>query len=113
MSVCTWWLNLSAKVYMNIPSRPKLVLVLHGSSDIKEVVCSSLADLSDYYQPHSPGALLKAAFVCADLVDLASDQSLAEQLMMRYGGGFELHSWTNLPHGSGTLLALYWSTTII
>ncbi|XP_052816143.1 L-fucose kinase-like [Mya arenaria] len=80
---------------------PKLVLVLHGSTEAKEVVCTELSDLSDYYQPHSPGALLKAAFVCAELVDLTSDKSLTDQLTARYGGGFELHSWTNLPQGSG------------
>ncbi|WAR12484.1 FCSK-like protein, partial [Mya arenaria] len=79
----------------------KLVLVLHGSTEAKEVVCTELSDLSDYYQPHSPGALLKAAFVCAELVDLTSDKSLTDQLTARYGGGFELHSWTNLPQGSG------------
>ncbi|XP_045193477.2 L-fucose kinase-like [Mercenaria mercenaria] len=80
---------------------PKLVLVIHGSSDQKQVVCQETADLADYYNPHSPGALLKAAFVCAEIVDLKSNQSLKEQLETKYDGGFELHSWTNLPHGSG------------
>merc|ERR1719239_1201340 len=55
----------------------------------------------DYCQPHAPGALLKAAFVCVDLVDLKSTQSLKQQLMDNFGCGFELHSWSNLPQGSG------------
>ena len=49
------------------------------------------------------GALLKAAFVCCDMVDLSSSLSLADQLTSRYGGGFEMQSWSNLPHGSGWL----------
>lgn len=80
---------------------PRLVLVIHGSSDQKEVICQDTADLADYYNPHTPGALLKAAFVCAEIVDLKSSQSLKEQLESKYEGGFELHSWTNLPQGSG------------
>ena len=48
-----------------------------------------------------PGALLKAAFICAEVIDMKSEISLTDQLMLKYGGGFELHSWTNLPHGSG------------
>ncbi|KAL4234744.1 hypothetical protein ACF0H5_006386 [Mactra antiquata] len=80
---------------------PKLVLVIEGSNDSKEVICQEISDLADYYQPHSPGALLKAAFVCAEIIDIKSNQSLKEQLQSKYNGGFELHSWTNLPHGSG------------
>ena len=32
---------------------------------------------------------------------MTSNLSLKDQLMTKYGGGFELHSWTNLPQGSG------------
>ena len=32
---------------------------------------------------------------------MKSKSSLKDQLMTKYGGGFELHSWTNLPQGSG------------
>jgi len=46
--------------------------------------------------------LLKAAFICAEIISLNSEKSLKDQLMEAYGGGFELHSWSNLPHGSGT-----------
>ncbi|XP_052231243.1 L-fucose kinase-like isoform X2 [Dreissena polymorpha] len=80
---------------------PKLVLVIHGGGEQKEVVCQELSDLMDYFQPHSPGALLKAAFLCAEIVDLDSSTTLRDQLLTNYGGGFELHSWTHLPHGSG------------
>ena len=65
------------------------------------VECRQLADLEDYCQPRAPAALLKAAFVCVQLVDLQSSVSLAQQLLDNFGCGFELHSWSNLPHGSG------------
>ena len=54
------------------------------------------------------GALLKAAFVCCDMLDLTSSASLAEQLTSRYGGGFEMQSWSNLPTGSGMGWLRYW-----
>lgn len=49
----------------------------------------------------STGALLKAVCVCSGLVSLSSQQTLAEQLLQRWGGGVELHSWSLLPTGSG------------
>lgn len=49
----------------------------------------------------SAGALLKAAFICAGIVDVHSKLSLSEQLLRTFGGGFELHTWSELPHGSG------------
>ena len=64
-----------------------------------------LSDLSDYSQPHAHAALLKAAFCCARVVQFPSDVSLRDQLSQRFGGGFELHTWSNLPRGSGTNLS--------
>ncbi|XP_056680562.1 L-fucose kinase isoform X2 [Monodelphis domestica] len=64
-------------------------------------VCQSLEDLRDYCQPHAPGALLKAAFICAQIVQLPSANTLQTQLLHGFGGGFELHTWSDLPHGSG------------
>lgn len=49
----------------------------------------------------SAGALLKAAFICAGIVHVRSKLSLSEQLLRTFGGGFELHTWSELPHGSG------------
>lgn len=49
----------------------------------------------------SAGALLKAAFICAGIVHVGSKLSLREQLLHTFGGGFELHTWSELPHGSG------------
>ena len=49
----------------------------------------------------SAGALLKAAFICAGIVHVHSKLSLREQLLSTFGGGFELHTWSELPHGSG------------
>ncbi|XP_021373527.1 L-fucose kinase-like isoform X1 [Mizuhopecten yessoensis] len=81
---------------------PKIVMVLYGfNQEDTHVVCEELSHLENYYQPHSPGALLKAAIVCADVINIDSDLTLKEQLLQNYGGGFEIHSWSNLPQGSG------------
>uniref|UniRef100_A0AAQ4QDP6 L-fucose kinase n=1 Tax=Gasterosteus aculeatus aculeatus TaxID=481459 RepID=A0AAQ4QDP6_GASAC len=84
---------------------PRLLLVSHiGGRDSgvsTETVCNVLDDLKDYSQPHAPGALLKAVCVCSGLVSLSSQHALGEQLMRRWGGGVELHSWSVLPTGSG------------
>ncbi|XP_069595628.1 L-fucose kinase isoform X1 [Ranitomeya imitator] len=66
-----------------------------------QLTCGNLDDLQDYCQPQAPGALLKAAFICSGTVELTSDKSLSEQLAVRYRGGFELQTWSDLPHGSG------------
>ncbi|XP_055477454.1 L-fucose kinase isoform X2 [Psammomys obesus] len=47
------------------------------------------------------GALLKAAFICAGIVHVHSKVPLREQLLRSFSGGFELHTWSELPHGSG------------
>ncbi|KAK2880635.1 L-fucose kinase [Channa argus] len=84
---------------------PRLLLVSYAGGRESEVstetVCESLDDLEDYCQPHAPGALLKAVCVCSDLVSLSSQDPLGHQLMQRWGGGLELHSWSALPTGSG------------
>ncbi|XP_063052854.1 L-fucose kinase [Engraulis encrasicolus] len=84
---------------------PRLLLVTSsGAVDCSvatETVCTSLQDLEDHCQPHAPGALLKAVCVCSGLVTFPSQQPLDQQLLQRWGGGLELHSWSLLPHGSG------------
>lgn len=35
------------------------------------------------------------------MVTLEGEGTLVEQLQAKYGGGFELHTWSNLPQGSG------------
>ena len=47
------------------------------------------------------GALLKAALICAKVVDYPSDVPLKVQLQDKYSSGFEMEAWSNLPHGSG------------
>ena len=48
------------------------------------------------------GALLKTTIHCAEVINLSSpDETLQEQLMRQYGGGIELNTWSDLPHGSG------------
>ncbi|KAL7978778.1 hypothetical protein Chor_013267 [Crotalus horridus] len=86
-------------------AKPELQLIsTSGSLEgevVVELVCRDLEDLRDYCQPHMPGALLKAALVCTHIVNLLSPQTLREQLQERFGGGFKLHTWSRLPHGSG------------
>ncbi|XP_053282554.1 L-fucose kinase [Pleuronectes platessa] len=86
-------------------AEPRLLLVSHtGGRDSEvstETLCDSLEDLRDHCQPHAPGALLKAVCVVSDLVSLTSQHPLGDQLMQRWGGGVELHSWSALPTGSG------------
>uniref|UniRef100_A0A665VQR4 L-fucose kinase n=1 Tax=Echeneis naucrates TaxID=173247 RepID=A0A665VQR4_ECHNA len=86
-------------------TEPRLLLVTHTggqeSGISMEMVCNSLDDLRDYCQPHAPGALLKAVCVCSGLVSVTSQHPLQHQLMQRWGGGVELHSWSVLPTGSG------------
>ncbi|XP_035981542.1 L-fucose kinase [Fundulus heteroclitus] len=84
--------------------KPHLLLVSHSggrSGASTETVCDTLDDLRDYCQPHAPGALLKAVCVCSGLVSLSSPRPLEHQLMQSWGSGVELHSWSELPTGSG------------
>ncbi|XP_032557408.1 L-fucose kinase [Chiroxiphia lanceolata] len=84
---------------------PELRLVsLSGappSQAVTELVCQELEHLQDYCQPHAPGALLKAAFICTQVVQFPSRKPLRVQLMENFGSGFEVHTWSTLPHGSG------------
>ncbi|XP_029821347.1 L-fucose kinase [Manacus vitellinus] len=84
---------------------PELRLVsLSGappSQAVMELVCQELEHLQDYCQPHAPGALLKAAFICTQVVQFPSQKPLRVQLMESFGSGFEVHTWSKLPHGSG------------
>ncbi|XP_054054964.1 L-fucose kinase isoform X2 [Rissa tridactyla] len=86
-------------------SEPELRLVSlcgmpQGEAPV-ELVCRELEHLRDYCQPHAPGALLKAAFICTQVVQFPSQKPLRAQLMESFGGGFEVHTWSKLPHGSG------------
>ena len=84
--------------------RPVLELHLIGEGvQGTKILVTELNQMSDYNQPHAPGALLKAAFICADVIQYPSTQSLSDQLTKKYQGGFELHTWSNLPHGSGKI----------
>ena len=40
-------------------------------------------------------------FLCTNTISLSSVSSLTTQLQERHGCGFELHTWSHLPHGSG------------
>jgi len=84
-------------------ARLKLVLVLlsGGGEVAEELELTELSHLANYSQPHAPGALLKAAFICTSIVDFPSDQTLSQQLNSKYGCGFRIQSLSNLPVGSG------------
>ncbi|XP_075290022.1 L-fucose kinase isoform X2 [Opisthocomus hoazin] len=86
-------------------SEPELRLVSLGGTPrgeaVAELVCRELEHLQDYCQPHAPGALLKAAFICTQVVQFPSQKPLRAQLLESFGGGFEVHTWSKLPHGSG------------
>jgi len=81
---------------------PKIVFRLLGENaySTQTVECEKLSDLSDFELPCNPGALLKACVLLTRVVNL-DGPSLKTQLFKHFGGGFELQSWSNLPHGSG------------
>ena len=82
-------------------SEPKLIFQVN---DIV-IVCSSMSDLMDYGTPQAPAALLKCALLSIGIVDVNVETELEEQLFQHLEGsgarGIELHSWSNLPTGSG------------
>ena len=82
--------------------RLKLDLVILGGDGtvIEQLELTDLSHLANYSQPHAPGALLKAAFICTDIVQFPSEVSLADQLS-KFGSGFMLQSMSSLPQGSG------------
>ena len=97
---------------------PRLTFVVYGST-VQTVHVETMRQLLTYHQPQSPAALLKAAICCAGLIDEANPKSLAAQLSERFGCGFEMHTWSDLPSGSGLgtssilagcAMAALWST---
>ncbi|XP_077452210.1 L-fucose kinase isoform X2 [Stigmatopora argus] len=85
--------------------RPRLLLLTRAggrdSDVVTETCCERVEDLADYCQPNAPGALLKAACVCAGVASPSSSEPLESQLASRWGGGLEIHAWSALPAGSG------------
>jgi len=75
----------------------KLVFVMGD----QRIEVTDITQVATYPQPQSPGALLKAGFCCAQLISLDYDGTLEEQLKAKHGCGFELHTWSNMPQGSG------------
>ena len=51
----------------------KLLLHVGQGEGAGIVTVETLDQLSDYNQPHAPGALLKAAVICADIVEYPSE----------------------------------------
>ena len=119
----------------------KQLQLVSGTDRRNVVIVDSLSHMTDYTSPQAPAALLKAAFVCAGIVDLSSEvrnchqklhnilcllhvftmfqSPLCDQLS-KHGGGFELVTWSNLPQGSGlgtssilagAILAALWQIT--
>ncbi|KAG1683638.1 L-fucose kinase [Nymphon striatum] len=71
-------------------------VVLH-----KNLCLKSMEDILDFSRPNAPGALLKAAIIATGILDLQSSNNLENQLRNKLDSGFELHSWSNVPQGSG------------
>lgn len=80
---------------------PSIVLKIGLDELSSELVIEDVKDLLDYDQPNAEGALLKAAIICADIVNINSDLPLWEQLLKKLNGGIEVHSWSYLPQGCG------------
>ncbi|XP_055339839.1 L-fucose kinase-like isoform X2 [Paramacrobiotus metropolitanus] len=81
--------------------RFSIVLINEFADSLGGNELTQLADLKDYCIPSAPGALLKACILFAELVDMYSQQSLEDQLRSKWGCGFEIATWSNLPQGSG------------
>jgi fucokinase len=87
-------------------SEPNLVFVVGDNI----TTCTTLNDLSDYGTPQAPAALLKCALLSIGILEIngkmnehsSTRTSLQEQIFLHTNGyGIELHSWSNLPTGSG------------
>eukprot|EP00795_Rhopilema_esculentum_P010877 gene10877-19700_t len=98
-------------------AEPYIVLVLGKGDSNLRLECRELEEMANYRQVNSPGTLLKAAFFCAGILTHNSNSSLESHLKENYGGGFELQTWSDLPHGSGlgtssilagTIMAALW-----
>ena len=77
--------------------RPKIELILGSDkTDMEEIVIKELSQMADYSQPHAPGALLKAAFICAGIVQFPSKKTLKQQLTEKFGCGFKMQSISDL-----------------
>ncbi|CAH3175669.1 unnamed protein product, partial [Porites lobata] len=104
-AVLTVAINLNGKKVTGAKVRKiselEIVLVIHSGQHSVRVVCSELTHLENYTQPHAPGALLKACFCFLDIVTLPSSEPLSAQLQRKYQAGFELHTWSTAPQGSG------------
>ena len=94
--------------------RPRIELILgEDKANREELIITELSQMEDYSQPHAPGALLKAAFICAGIVEFPSSKSLKSQLMEKFGSGFKLQSISNVPKGSGMSLNYYFLSICI
>ena len=77
--------------------------MLAGEGGVEMLELTELSHLANYSQPHAPGALIKAAFICTGIVDFPSDIPLASQLGAKFGSGFKIQSQSCLPQGSGEM----------
>ncbi|KAL9974567.1 hypothetical protein ACROYT_G011618 [Oculina patagonica] len=104
-AVLTVAINLNGKKVMGAKVRKihkfQIVLMIHSGKHRVRLVCNDLSELANYTQPNAPGALLKACFCFLDIVTLPSSETLSEQLSRKYQAGFELHTWSTAPQGSG------------
>ncbi|XP_035223002.1 L-fucose kinase-like [Stegodyphus dumicola] len=80
---------------------PHILLKLGLEEMCHEVLIKDIKDVLNYDQPNAQGALLKAALLCTEIVNVDSHFTLSQQLMSRFSGGFEVQAWSLLPQGCG------------
>ncbi|GFV68206.1 l-fucose kinase [Trichonephila clavipes] len=92
-----------------------------GLGEINQVILiKDMKDILNYDQPNAQGALLKAALICTEVVNISCGKTLQEQLLSKFEGGFEIQSWSNLPQGcgmgtssilAGAIVSVLWSVS--
>lgn len=92
-----------------------------GLGEINQVILiKHMKDILNYDQPNAQGALLKAALICTEIVDINCEKTLQEYLKSNFEGGFEIQSWSNLPQGcgmgtssilAGAIVSVLWSVS--
>ncbi|GFY73634.1 l-fucose kinase [Trichonephila inaurata madagascariensis] len=85
---------------------PSITLKI-GLGEINQVILiKDMKDILNYDQPNAQGALLKAALICTEVINISYGETLQEQLLSKFEGGFEIQSWSNLPQGCGRIILI-------
>lgn len=68
-----------------------------------ELLVTSFDQLARPDDPNNPMAFVCAVLTCAGIIQDYNEEktSLADHLLQKFNGGFEIYFWSNLPQGSG------------